>query len=115
MTHSLLLIEDDAPTARLIRVSLDRNEFSIEVEPDREKALEFIGRRRPDAIVMDYVMGGMSAESFIEKARASGFDGPIVLCTAMHTSLDLDVADVIHKPFDPDELGPRLRAVIERT
>lgn len=108
----VLAIEDDAPTARVMRLILEPEGYTLNVVANRDEALRVIEAEPPDIMIMDYLMDGLGAESFVHRARAAGFRGPILLCTAMHQELDLPVDDVLLKPFDPDELPKKLAALL---
>jgi two-component system, OmpR family, alkaline phosphatase synthesis response regulator PhoP len=104
----VLLIEDDEATARFMRLALQPEEYSLMVASSRQDALAAMKERKPALIIMDYLMPGLSAPEFIEEARSLAYEGPILLCTALHEDILLPVEDVLYKPFDPKELLERL-------
>ena len=106
------LVDDDAPTARVVRLSLAIEGLPLEMVASRDEALASIGKQPPDVLIMDYLMPGLSAADFIARAREAGFVGPILLCTAMDGQIDLPVDGVIRKPFDPDELAATVKALL---
>jgi DNA-binding response OmpR family regulator len=108
----VLLIEDDEPTVRFMRLTLKRKGYDVEVASNRQDALDALSRQKPTLVIMDYVMSGLPSPEFIEGARGLGFQGPILLCTAMHQDYGLAVEDVLYKPFDPDELLKRLDTLV---
>jgi DNA-binding response OmpR family regulator len=108
----VLLIEDDEPTVRFMRLTLKRKGYAVEVASNRQDALAALSGEKPALVIMDYVMAGLSSPDFIRGARGLGFQGPILLCTAMHQDYGLAVEDVLYKPFDPDELLKRLDALV---
>src|SRR5690606_670444 len=107
-TSRILVVDDDEPMLRVLRVSIELSGHTTLVASSREKALETLEAESPDLILMDYRMGGMAPETFITTVRESGFEGPIVLCTAMDQNPGLDVDDVLFKPFNPEVLITRL-------
>jgi DNA-binding response OmpR family regulator len=111
LDKKILIIEDDPPTARMMKLMLATESFDLSFTPNRHDALPLVETLKPDLIVMDYLTGGPSAEEFIENVRAVGFEGPIMLCTAM-TGVSLPVDDILVKPFDPFELPRRLNALL---
>jgi DNA-binding response OmpR family regulator len=108
----VLLIEDDEPTVRFMRLTLKRKGYAVDVASNRQDALVALSRQKPALVIMDYVMAGLSSPDFIQSARGLGFQGPIMLCTAMHQDYGLAVEDVLYKPFDPDELIKRLDTLV---
>jgi DNA-binding response OmpR family regulator len=110
--RNVLLIEDDEPTVRFMRLTLKRKGYAVEAASNRQDALAALSSQMPALVIMDYVMAGLSSLDFIKGARGLGFQGPILLCTAMHQDYGLAVEDVLYKPFHPDELIKRLDALV---
>ncbi len=116
VTHNrgrILLIDDDEPTRRVINLIAVTDGFDLTAVPNRDEALTLLQEGFPDAIVMDFRVGGMEPEVFIEQARAFGYAGPILLCTAMQRDFDLAVDGVLYKPFYPEEFTRTLTALID--
>ena len=111
----ILLIEDDEPSVRVMRLILEPEGYELDVSANRQEALTALGEQRPALVIMDYMMGGLAPSEFIDNARAIGFQGPILLCTAMHDDGGLQVDDVLFKPFDPDELSGKLSALLQQS
>ena len=99
---------------RVLRVSIDLAGHATVVARSREQALQTLDESSPDLILMDYRMGGMSPETFITSVRQSGYEGPIVLCTAMDHNPGLEVDDVLFKPFNPEILMTRLESMLSQ-
>jgi two-component system, OmpR family, KDP operon response regulator KdpE len=83
-------------------------------------ALELIERQRPDLIVLDIIMPGMDGHEVLRRVREkSGV--PVILLTAKGTDsdkiagLELGADDYLSKPFNPEELTARVRAVLRRS
>jgi two-component system phosphate regulon response regulator PhoB len=108
----ILIVDDDEPTSLVIRLSLEMEGYRTAVAPSREDALSQISEGVPDLVIMDFVMGGLDAGLFIGKAREYGFGGPIILCTGMDHQLTLPVSELLMKPFDPDFLVERVKALL---
>jgi DNA-binding response OmpR family regulator len=109
---SVLIVDDDEPTSRVIRLSLEMEGYSAIPAFSREDALAQIENRAPDLVIMDYVMGGMPADVFVSKARAVGFTGKIILCTGLDHEFSLPVDEVLKKPFDPQALVERVNSLL---
>lgn len=110
----ILIVEDDEPLSRLLRVSLEVIGYSTFVAHSRDEALERMSNELPKLIVMDHLMRGIGPEVFISKARAQGFSGPILLCTGLDEHSGLDVDDTLMKPFEPAELEERIRQLLKQ-
>lgn len=114
-TRFVLLIEDDPATTRLMRLILEGDGCTVEVVGSRDEALATLSGRDPALIIMDFLMGGLGPEEFIESARRGGFKGKMLLCTAMQKQPILKVDDVLLKPFDPGDLGRKVARLLSTT
>ncbi len=112
----IFVVEDDAATREaMVGALLDEGHEVIGVE-DGAKLLECLrtivdtGLRAPDLIAMDVRMPGRSGIAILESLRRHGWTTPIVLVTSfVSNELKFRVevagsADIVEKPFDPDEL-----------
>lgn len=116
---SVLIVDDDHKILRLLRTTLapEFQVFQAERGPD---ALELLDRQRPDIVVLDIIMPGMDGLEVLRHIRErSGV--PVILLTAKGTDsdkiqgLELGADDYMAKPFNPDELSARARAVLRRS
>jgi DNA-binding response OmpR family regulator len=116
----VLVVEDEAKIARLVRDYLEHAGFEAVVVGDGETALANARRSTPDLVVLDL---GLPDRDGLDVARAlrrtSGV--PIVMLTARGDEIDrvvgleLGADDYVVKPFSPKELVARVRAVLRRT
>ena len=116
----ILVVEDEAKIARLVRDYLEHAGFEAVVVGDGETALASARRSTPDLVVLDL---GLPDRDGLDVARAlrrtSGV--PIVMLTARGDEIDrvvgleLGADDYVVKPFSPKELVARVRAVLRRT
>ena len=106
----LLIVDDDAALRALLRTTFEVVDVEVEEAGSAEAALEAVGLRRPDAIVLDLRLPGMSGLELCRrlKAEEATADVAIVLLSgsADETAVvDDSGADVLmHKPFSPLEL-----------
>jgi two-component system, OmpR family, response regulator MprA len=117
----VLVVDDD----RGVRDALDRAlrvaGFETDLAHDGLQALAAIGRRPPDAVVLDVLMPEMDGLAVCRRLRASGDRTPVLLLTARDAvrdrvnGLEAGADDYLPKPFDLDELLARLRALIRRS
>jgi len=120
MVSRILIAEDDAKQAELIRLYLEREGHSVMVVHDGRSALDEIRRTRPDLVVLDLMLPRMDGLDVARIVRHE-IDVPIVMVTARSTEddvllgLDLGADDYITKPFSPRELVARVRAVLRRS
>jgi DNA-binding response OmpR family regulator len=108
----LLLVEDDKATANFMRITLTLAGHSVEACPSRESALEVLNDLQPSVVVMDYLMAGLDAETFLARARESGYVGKVLLCTGLDQAVALGVDAIVRKPFQPDDLIAAIESLL---
>ncbi len=121
MARFVLLVEDDEDIARVVRVYLERAGYTVRTVADGTAGLyEAIeGSRRPDLIVLDWMLPGTSGPAFMKRLRARRAT-PVVMLTAKGeeedrlTGFKYGVDDYVVKPFSPRELVARVKAVMSR-
>ena len=117
--NTVLVVDDKEMLRDSIAVTLQRPGFSVVTAPDGASALEAIARKRPDVVVTDLKMPGLTGIELIRKIREIDDDLPIILMTAYGTidtavqALKLGAYDYITKPFEGDELLIAVKRAIE--
>lgn len=115
----LLVVDDEAGILRLMKLELSAQGFRVITATDGESAMTMAEEHRPDAILLDVMMPGPSGLEVMRKLRERS-NVPVLLVTAKDKDtdkvrgLELGADDYIVKPFNPDELGARVRAVLRR-
>jgi len=116
----VLVVDDDHKILRLLRIELAAQGFAVSMAERGEEALQLIQRQRPDLVVLDIILPGMDGLSVLKALReTSGV--PVILLTAKGTDsdkimgLELGADDYLPKPFNPEELTARARAVLRRS
>ncbi len=115
----VLVVEDDADIAGVLRRSLDKDGYEVRVAGDGEVALEQAGLFEPDAVVLDLGLPKLDGVEVCRRLRAEG-DVPILILTARDAlesrveGLDVGADDYLVKPFEREELLARLRAMLRR-
>ncbi len=114
-----LVVEDEAPLARLLAGYLEREGFVVSVCADGERAVQLARERDPEVIVLDLMLPGLDGIEACRRIR--GFsDAYIVMLTARTAETDKIVGlstgadDYVTKPFSPGELMARVRAMRRR-
>ena len=119
MKPLILIVEDEAPLVTMLRYNLEREGFAVDEAADGEEALLRIAERRPDAVLLDWMLPLVSGlEVCRQMRRAAATRGlPVIMLTARSAEgdrvrgLDSGADDYVVKPFSPGELVARLRAV----
>jgi two-component system phosphate regulon response regulator OmpR len=120
VTDRILLIEDDARLAEMVKNYLGGSGFSITIAPTGRAGLGLYGRQEFDAVILDLMLPDMGGLEVCRKIRA-GAQTPILMLTARGDAMDRVVGleigadDYLPKPFEPRELLARLRAILRRS
>jgi len=118
----VLIVEDEAPLVALLRYNLEKEGFAVAEAADGEEALLQIAERRPDAVLLDWMLplvSGIEVCRQIRRAPATR-SMPVIMLTARGEEgdrvrgLNSGADDYVVKPFSLGELVARLRAVIRR-
>lgn len=116
----IFLVDDDAELRDMTCAYLIRNGIEAVGLPSGDELLRRIKRRRPDLIVLDLMMPGLSGLEVCRNLRAEKDDVPIIMLTARSDLVDRVIGfefgadDYLGKPFDPRELLARIQAVLRR-
>jgi two-component system phosphate regulon response regulator PhoB len=123
MKPVILIVEDEAPLVTMLRYNLEREGFAVDEAVNGEEALLRIAERRPDAVLLDWMLPHVSGLEICRQIRRapSTRSLPVIMLTARGEEsdrirgLDSGADDYVVKPFSPNELIARVRAVIRRT
>ena len=119
-TPRLLLVEDDAPLAGMLRAHLERDGYEVVQAADGATALNEVRRQSPDVVVLDIGLPGLDGFEVCRVLRSRANWVPLVFLTARDgeddrvLGMDLGADDYVTKPFSPRELSSRLRALLRR-
>jgi two-component system phosphate regulon response regulator PhoB len=119
----ILVVEDEAPLAEVLRYNLEGEGFRVAVAPDGRIAMEKLEESPPDLVVLDWMVPELSGLEICRtmRRRPELRDIPIIMLTAKGEEhdrvrgLDAGADDYVVKPFSPKELVARVRAVLRRT
>ena len=120
MSEQILLIEDDARLAGMVRDYLGESGFRVTVAPTGGQGLTLHARDRFDAIILDLMLPDIDGLEVCRRLRAKGAPVPVMMLTAKGDPMDrvvgleLGADDYLPKPFEPRELLARLRAILRR-
>ncbi|MBB86848.1 MAG: phosphate regulon transcriptional regulator PhoB [Abyssibacter sp.] len=118
----ILVVEDEAPIRDMVRFALERKGLTVTEAADVQDARLSIAGRRPDLILLDWMLPGVSGIEFAREIRADANlrDLPIIMLTARAEEedrvrgLNTGSDDYIAKPFSTAELIARIQAVLRR-
>ncbi len=116
----MLVVDDDGPIRRMLERTLAAEGYGVSVAADGGGALSVIERAVPDLLVLDIGLPGLDGLAVCRKVRGKGLAVPILLLTARDAvsdrvaGLDAGADDYLVKPFAPEELLARARALLRR-
>ena len=119
MAKKVLVIEDDAHIADLLRLYLEKDGFEVYHAPDGGKGISEFERISPDLVLLDIMLPVLDGWGVCREIRASS-KTPIIMLTAKGETFDkingleMGADDYITKPFDVKELIARVHAVLRR-
>ena len=117
--RTVLIVEDEPRIAHWLKVHFERAGFSAEVAGDGRSGLALARSRRPHLIVLDLMLPRLDGMQVCRVLRRES-SVPIIMLTAREShadrvaGLDAGADDYVVKPFDPDEVVARAKAVLRR-
>ncbi len=118
----VLVIDDEAPIRLLCRVNLEAEGIEVLEAADGKSGLDLARAEHPDVVLLDVMMPGLDgwrvAEELLEDDETRGI--PIIFLTARAEfrdrarGLDIGGVDYVTKPFNPRELAPLVRDLLDR-
>ena len=119
----ILIVEDDRDIAELVARYLEKSGFEVEVVASGREGLARLAERPPDLLVLDLMLPHVDGLEVCRIARSQERTAaiPIIMLTARAeeteriVGLEIGADDYIAKPFSPNELVARVRALLRRT
>src|SRR3954462_2584057 len=122
MSTSILIVEDDPDIAALVARYLDKAGYATDRAASGRDALRLVEQKTPDLIVLDLMLPHVDGLEVCRLVRANDATAaiPIIMLTARAeeseriVGLELGADDYLAKPFSPNELVARVRALLRR-
>lgn len=122
MKPSILVVEDEDSVLTLLQYNLHKEGYRLTLARDAEEALLTLEEQRPDLILLDWMLPGVSGLEVCRRVRnkAEWRNIPVIMLTARGEEservrgLDTGADDYVVKPFKVNELMARIRAVLRR-
>jgi two-component system, OmpR family, copper resistance phosphate regulon response regulator CusR len=120
MSMQILIVEDESKLALALQQGLIEEGYAADVALSGEEALEWLGLRHPDLLLLDVMLPQRNGLSVLRELRREGFHVPVLLLTALDSvqdrvlGLDAGGDDYLVKPFAFSELLARVRALLRR-
>jgi DNA-binding response OmpR family regulator len=119
MNSTILVVEDERSISEVVSLYLTRAGYQVKAIHDGAAALKWLAQNNPDLVVLDLMLPGVDGLEITRRLRAVG-DTPIIMLTARREEtdriigLEMGADDYVVKPFSPQELVSRVRAVLRR-
>jgi DNA-binding response OmpR family regulator len=119
VSSKVLVVDDEDHIVELARLYLSREGYEVEGVGDGAKALTRFGQLKPDLVVLDIMLPGMDGLTICKEIRKHS-QVPIIMLTARDevtdkvVGLEVGADDYLTKPFHPQELVARAKALLRR-
>jgi len=116
---AILIIEDEAKMRRLLELQLGEESFLVHSAADAEAGLQLLVREKPDLVVTDLRLPGMSGLEFLQAVKRANAALPVVVMTAYGTvesaveAMKIGASNYVTKPFSFDELVMVIRKELD--
>jgi DNA-binding NtrC family response regulator len=116
---TILVVEDEAKMRRLVELHLGEEGFLVHSAPDAESGLQLLVREKPDLVVTDLRLPGMSGLEFLQAVKRANAATPVVVMTAYGTvesaveAMKVGASNYVTKPFSFDELVMVIRKELD--
>jgi DNA-binding response OmpR family regulator len=120
MSQNILVVEDEASIAEVVSLYLKRAGYGVQIASDGRQAMSLFERQSPDFVILDLMLPEVDGLSLTRWLRDRS-NVPIIMLTARREEIDriagleMGADDYVVKPFSPQELVSRVRAVMRRT
>ena len=123
MAKTILIVEDDLEIQDLLSFTVSRAGFKSKPVNSSEEAIRSLDSSIPELIIADWMLPGMNGIDLARFIRSDDLlkDIPIIMLTALGEessklrSFEIGVDDYVTKPFSPNELIARIKAILRRT
>lgn len=116
----LLIAEDELDLAEALTAFFEKHQFTVDTVNDGAAAYDYARSDEYDAVILDILMPKMDGIEVLKRLRDEGVSAPIMMLTAKAekddriVGFDSGADDYLPKPFSPDELLSRVRAMLRR-
>jgi DNA-binding response OmpR family regulator len=118
----IIIADDDELIIEVVRAALDPRGHIVGALPDGNDVQRIVEQRRPDLLILDCAMPGLSGVQVLRNLRNShtAYAVPVLMLTARASTADENIAflagadEYLRKPFDPDQLVAAVESLLEQ-
>nr|BFD60137.1 response regulator transcription factor [Bdellovibrio sp. CKG001]BFD63549.1 response regulator transcription factor [Bdellovibrio sp. HM001]BFD66296.1 response regulator transcription factor [Bdellovibrio sp. HAGR004] len=116
----ILVVEDQVKMANFLKQGLNEVGYAVDLAESGSAAESYLAQGDYDLVILDVMLPDQSGIDTARHIRRDGFEGPILMLTALSTTkdkvhgLDAGADDYLTKPYSFDELHARVRALLRR-
>ena len=114
--YRVLLVDDNEKVLKVFRLKLKASGHEVITAANGQDAITLVKSEKPDIMVMDVVMPGMSGLEALKAVRTFS-ELPVIVISARTDNADkalsLGANSFLSKPFNPDELVKRIQAILD--
>ena len=116
----LLIAEDEVDLAEALAAFFEKNQFTVDAVHDGQDAYDYARAGDYDVVILDVMMPKLNGIQVLRRLREEGYSAPVMMLTAKAQKddrvegFDAGADDYLPKPFAPDELLARVRALLRR-
>ncbi len=117
----VLIVDDDEAVVTMLRKVMKSNDIEADTAKNGMDALELLGSRHYDLMLLDVNMQGMDGFEVVQAVRSQNIQIPIIIVSGRKEDydtlygLDIGADDYLTKPFNPVTLGAKVKALIRRS
>jgi DNA-binding NtrC family response regulator len=120
MSEKILIVDDEPSNRKILEQELTYKGYAVETAVNGSEALKKVQSSRPDLIILDYMMPGLSGFDVLKELRKREDDTPVIMITAYGTvdravqAMKEGAYDFITRPFEPDHIALVVQKALER-
>src|SRR5437870_1170223 len=120
MSDKILIVDDEPSNRKILSQELAHRGYLVETANDGSAAVKKVESSRPDLIILDYMMPGLSGLEVLKELRKRDDDIPVIMITAYGTvdraveAMKEGAYDFITRPFEPDHIALVVQKALER-